>query len=829
MAERRTLFLVVLILALILVAGCDQGPITTPVPAAAGTATPSPSPRPATPTSLPVATATSLPTRTATEPPTAVPMPTLSPSPSQSLPTRAPTQRERDGTPTATPVLSKMGLHTQTFNSPDGKWTARVTVALPMVGGVSIGDNYYTQLKVSRIDGSVTWMVVDEWSNFGAGYTTPRPFHWSKDGRYLYFTNEPVPDGCPVFVNGSDLQQVGLSTGRIREIVPPKASWLSLSPDEKNIAYIHRNGNSLEVILHDLPTAAERAAKLSVIGENVQAGNIVWSPDAQVFVLTAAIRPCTGKWADATSIWADATSIIRVDISTLKQTILIREDKRLFTTEQWSATNHVLLRDADGQSWWMDTVTGQVTVPHTPTPTLLPVATGTPLPTPTATAPPTAVPTPSPAPASAKRATFQAGQVVDVQPGIFFVDITTGAIEGWELPLDAARTNQAKSVIQQVIVPVSPDGRFVLYPSTEGTDTENDRNWKLLDTESGRTCPLPDVRDPGWGDLFSPDGQTFVANTALGIARFRSDCTGSPQSLNLPADEQMGYAVWSPDGNALLVVTERPGADPELGSQVTAYLISQAQNQAQKEPVVVDRGQGQLVRPDWSPDGAHVVVVSPSWGKVQVVDQAGRVLWATTIPATFMGNPRWSPDGRSIGLHADVYTESEGHTRYDSRIYVLDAETGRTRFRLTGASASCGQIWTADSSWFQAWVYSPPYGFHLVAADGSTRRQVDVYLTLPPKDAGRAVVDTWNAGTGLASLQVMDLKVGLRSPLVSVSPPAGLDRLRPTSPWLSDGRLILTTPHAAARVCARDMVLSESPVEFPPFPEVQPVSPPRGK
>lgn len=228
-----------------------------------------------------------------------------------------------------------------------------MTVALPTLGGVSIGESYYTQLKVSRTDGSVTWTIADAWSHFGLGYTAPRPFHWSQDGHYLYFTNEPVPDGCVVFVNGSDLQQVDLNSGRVKEIVPPKARWLSVSPDEKNVAYIYWNGNALDVILHDLATARERTANL-VTGENVQAGNIIWSPDAQALMLTVAIRPCTGKWADS-------TSIVRVDISTLKQTILIREDKRLFTTDQWSATDKVLLRDADGQSWWMDTATGQVT------------------------------------------------------------------------------------------------------------------------------------------------------------------------------------------------------------------------------------------------------------------------------------------------------------------------------------------------------------------------------------------------------------------------------------------------------------------------------------
>lgn len=70
-------------------------------------------------------------------------------------------------------------------------------------------------------------------------------------------------------------------------------------------------------------------------------------------MLTVAIRPCTGKWADA-------TSIVRVDVPTLAQQILIREDRRLFTAQDWPVADRVGLRDADGQAWWMDATTGQL-------------------------------------------------------------------------------------------------------------------------------------------------------------------------------------------------------------------------------------------------------------------------------------------------------------------------------------------------------------------------------------------------------------------------------------------------------------------------------------
>ena len=84
--------------------------------------------------------------------------------------------------------------------------------------------------------------MVDAWAPYGLGYTVPRPFHWSNDGRYLFVTNDPAPDGCALFVNGSDLQRVDLSNGEVTQIVEPVGLWLSLSPDETKLAYLSWEG-----------------------------------------------------------------------------------------------------------------------------------------------------------------------------------------------------------------------------------------------------------------------------------------------------------------------------------------------------------------------------------------------------------------------------------------------------------------------------------------------------------------------------------------------------------------------------------------------------------
>lgn len=212
-------------------------------------------------------------------------------------------------------------------------------------------EKYQTKLEVINADGSAKWILVDQTLNYGLGYTTPRPFQWSGDGRYLYFTDLAVPDGCSLFHNGSDLYRADLTNGQVTEILPPWVWWVSLSPDEQTVAYLRWNGEALELVVREIATGDEHKAGLEA--KYTQAGNIVWSPDGQVLMLTLAANPCDpANWTH---------SIMRIDLATLSPTILIRDDKRLLTTTEWPEANRVLLRDQDGSTWIMEATTGGLT------------------------------------------------------------------------------------------------------------------------------------------------------------------------------------------------------------------------------------------------------------------------------------------------------------------------------------------------------------------------------------------------------------------------------------------------------------------------------------
>ncbi|HOQ98961.1 MAG TPA: hypothetical protein PLJ35_09075 [Anaerolineae bacterium] len=238
--------------------------------------------------------------------------------------------------------------YTVTSTSPDGLWTAEAFDALPASGG-GISSDYYTRLTVARADGTAAWTLVDTWQRWGLGYLVPRPFHWSLDGRSLYFTNRPVPDGCPYFVNGSDLQRVDLQSGHVTQLAPALGFWLALSPDERTLAA----GGSGRLTLRDLATGLERELRLSPAEVYAPLGKIVWSPDGAALVLTVANDPCSTR--------PRTHSIVRVEAATLAATTLLERDPRLFTSEAWPEARRVLLADQGKGRWWLDPGSGELT------------------------------------------------------------------------------------------------------------------------------------------------------------------------------------------------------------------------------------------------------------------------------------------------------------------------------------------------------------------------------------------------------------------------------------------------------------------------------------
>jgi hypothetical protein len=283
----------------------------------------------ATPTLLPAVTSTASPTLTPMPSPTLIPTLTPVPTPEVIVAIEAP------------------------YTSPSGRWSAIV------MEGFFDGDQRSAILKVVSDDGDIAWIAetittTDIWDQFEWAI----PFAWSQSEGYLYFTHHVRGDGCSPPMNGSDLYRLDLRNGEVVELVPRIGRWLALSPDESTLAYLSFE-RERGLVIRDLASGSERSTQLFIEEPDAAEGivftsHLLWSPDGQTLVLTADIDTC--QHPDLLS-----TSIVRIDVDTLAQTTLVQEDKRWLTTVGWSDLGRVLVKDKNGQYWWMDPITGMVT------------------------------------------------------------------------------------------------------------------------------------------------------------------------------------------------------------------------------------------------------------------------------------------------------------------------------------------------------------------------------------------------------------------------------------------------------------------------------------
>ena len=186
----------------------------------------------------------------------------------------------------------------RTDTSPDGSWQVQSTESEAVALGPEEASYFYVEFTVTSLADGASWTPVSEWHAYGLGLeTAPRPFHWSQDGRYLYYTSLVVPDGgCGFFANsGESLDRLDLTDGAVSAMQPPHSRWiLAISPDENRMAYLsYQDGYIL--VVRDLEGAYTQGTTgdysiqwqvpLEVIPPEV-VSQITWSLDNQRVLLT---------------------------------------------------------------------------------------------------------------------------------------------------------------------------------------------------------------------------------------------------------------------------------------------------------------------------------------------------------------------------------------------------------------------------------------------------------------------------------------------------------------------------------------------------------------
>jgi len=227
----------------------------------------------------------------------------------------------------------------KSYPSPDRKWQAEVSIydCINVNTSPDADANAYEQLQLIEVGGAKKQVDSQLQTCGGVGAVGLEGLYWSSNSRYFYYTDarDGVPDGCgywekPVLrldVNTLEIERLGGG---------------ALSPDGTRI--VTWQGN--ELVIWDVNEGRE-LGRLSphIMNTDTGAGNIAWSPDNQAFVYIQpeSYCPLSGR-----------SQVVHVDVSTLKQTILLESEAPTFGTANWDSLHEIKLFDENGKQWIYD-------------------------------------------------------------------------------------------------------------------------------------------------------------------------------------------------------------------------------------------------------------------------------------------------------------------------------------------------------------------------------------------------------------------------------------------------------------------------------------------
>ena len=255
-----------------------------------------------------------------------------------------PTLNLKTPAPTVDPSHS---LQVEAIESPNQEWIAQTTLEQ------EIYEEYHVQFTVSRKDGTKTWTIMDYWGD-GVGYTYAQLHRWSNDSEYFYFTGDRVAGGgCDFFPVDSKWQRLDVNTGQVTDFLIPLGRGHAISPDESTIAYASPD-TPLHIALYDIHSRQEQKVLLPINPnlETAQAGNLLWTPDGKAVILSIA----SGDGCHSSTLHF---YLLRVDLNLLEITELVGKSKDLLRLLRLEPTNHLLIRDWNGYTWWIDATNGE--------------------------------------------------------------------------------------------------------------------------------------------------------------------------------------------------------------------------------------------------------------------------------------------------------------------------------------------------------------------------------------------------------------------------------------------------------------------------------------
>lgn len=289
--------------------------------------------------------------------------PTLSPSvtqpPTKSPETPTPTRTRSSPAPTLNPreiaslVLAELSINNTRDLSPNGRcvWEQLLAFSISEAAQRKYDSKFFTFVKVTC---GKEWVLVQEWKEQNLGYSIPELLGWSVDGKYVYFYDAIIPDGCqPLGGFQEKFRQVELASGNIRAIPLSWTGGMALSPDSTKLVYY--DWESVEVGVYNLVTHEDHRIpfELPEQMEYWYAGNFTWSPDGQsaLFVINYG-DPCVPS----------GNSIRRVDIQKNDVSTVVESKDQTLSIVEWTEPDRVLI-SREESNLWLDPVSGSLQVP----------------------------------------------------------------------------------------------------------------------------------------------------------------------------------------------------------------------------------------------------------------------------------------------------------------------------------------------------------------------------------------------------------------------------------------------------------------------------------
>lgn len=164
------------------------------------------------------------------------------------------------------------------------------------------------------------------------------------------------------------------------------------------------------------------------------------------------------------------------------------------------------------------------------------------------------------------------------------------------------------------------------------------------------------------------------------------EVTGTPS-------QDLAHPDWSPDGERIAFDVFYEDPDTSIGSRVSPWLVS-VEGGAATRLAACELPCLQIAYPTWSPDGSQLAVIrydiaeAGGWGPntLEVIDAATgerRVIAASADGLESWYFPRWSPDGRSIVMVTEAYTDADQGTHTGMALATVAVDGDGTLTTIT--------------------------------------------------------------------------------------------------------------------------------------------------